>query len=316
MTRRPGGAGRAGRRDTVAGTFAPGDVVVALHAHPDDETLLTGGTLAALAAAGHRTVLVTATDGEAGLTGDATGDTTGGDLGSRRALELDAAAAALGVSRVVRLHHGDSGLRGDAPVPDRFADADVTAVARAVAAVLREERADVLLGYDAAGGYGHPDHRQVHRVARAAAALAGTPRLLEATVDRRRLRPALAALSALRPLLRHVLPVPDLPEVADGGWSDPGGIAVRLDVRAQVPAKQRALRAHASQATGGLRTVALLARIPSLPARWVLGTEWFCETGGPRGPVPPISSAGASTRGGMGPRGRVGAGSGVVARPR
>lgn len=153
---------------------------------------------------------------------------------------------------------GGGGDAGGPGAGERFCDADDAAMAHQVAAVLREERAEVLVGYDPAGGYGHPDYRQVHRVARAAAREAGTPRLLEVTVDRRPLRPVLALLALLRP----VLPVPDLSAVDHDGWTRSSQIDLRLDVRDQVPAKQRALRAHASQTSGGIRTVAVLAALP------------------------------------------------------
>src|SRR6195952_227274 len=84
--------------------------LVSFHAHPDDEALLTGGSLARAAAEGHRVVLVVATDGEGGLPSASTAS----DLGRRRAAELDAAAAALGCARVVRLGLPDSGWRGSA----------------------------------------------------------------------------------------------------------------------------------------------------------------------------------------------------------
>src|SRR5690348_4811164 len=173
--------------------------VVAFHAHPDDESLLTGGTLARAAAEGHRVVLVVATLGEAG---GAPGDTS---VGARRKAELHRAAEALGCARVAVLGFRDSGLHGDSPAaagdPPRFADVPVEQAAAGLIEVLRAERADVLTGYDARGGYGHPDHRHLHRVARFAAAAAGTPVLLEATVDRRRLGAALRLMRIAGPLL-------------------------------------------------------------------------------------------------------------------
>src|SRR4051794_38030220 len=80
--------------------------LVSFHAHPDDEALLTGGTLARAAAEGHRVVLVTATDGDAGL---ATPSGQGISLGQRRLAELQAAADALGCARIVHLGFLDSG---------------------------------------------------------------------------------------------------------------------------------------------------------------------------------------------------------------
>lgn len=245
--------------------------LVSLHAHPDDEVLLTGGTLARASAEGHRVVLVVATNGEAGLAADAH------DLASVRRAEVSAAAEVLGVARVVFLDYADSGLDGTAA--DAFCTQDVAEVAERVAAVLREEKADLLIGYDAAGGYGHPDHVQVHWVARMAAELAETPVLVEVTVDRRAL---VRAVGVLRKLGR-VLPMPRLPDMT-GAFSDPGAITHRVDVRAQVARKRAAMRAHASQLTGGPRTLRMLLLLPVPVRGWVLGREWYVEVGRPPGP--------------------------------
>ncbi|HTJ34596.1 MAG TPA: PIG-L family deacetylase [Dactylosporangium sp.] len=279
--------------------------LVAFHAHPDDETLLTGGTLARAAAEGHRVVLVTATLGESGLSAGPTGAL----LGERRHRELLAAATALGCARVETLGYLDSGLvapvhgeishsgvpggwsadawptdtAGDGPAGGtRFADASVDEAAARLAAILREERADVLTGYDPRGGYGHPDHVQVHRVAAAAARLAGTPVLLEATVDRGALRPALAALRLAGRLL------PSLPlGGAATAFTARADITHVVDVRAYGPQKRAAMRAHASQGEGGgVRTLALLSRLPGPLFRAVAGREWFVEVGRQPGPKP------------------------------
>ena len=98
--------------------------LVALHAHPDDESLLTGGTLARAAAQGHRVVLVVATAGERGLAQEAAG------LGARRVAELERAAELLGVTRTVLLGYGDSGFREPAePPPGSLCAAAVEEVA-------------------------------------------------------------------------------------------------------------------------------------------------------------------------------------------
>src|SRR5262245_12124496 len=98
--------------------------VVALHAHPDDEALLTGGTLARAASEGHHVVLVTATAGGAGLT--STGIAAEGHLEDRRAAELRAAAATLGIRDVRLLGYDDSGMDGQAGRDGRaFARVDV-----------------------------------------------------------------------------------------------------------------------------------------------------------------------------------------------
>jgi LmbE family N-acetylglucosaminyl deacetylase len=244
--------------------------LVSFHAHPDDEALLTGGTLARAAAEGHRVVLVTATDGGAGLA--ASGFGHGEELAATRRAELDAAARALGVARTVRLGYADSGLDGTASGSTFLRAAPEVAAIR-LAEILTAERADVLTGYDAAGGYGHPDHVRVHEVARRAAELAAVPVLLEATVDRDALLRGLRLARLLRVLPSGV----DLSGFAHA-YTPHSELTHRVDVAAHLPAKLAALRAHASQATAddpGLRTVAALLRLPRPLARLVLGREWF-----------------------------------------
>ena len=150
---------------------------VVVHAHPDDEALLTAGSMAKAAAEGHRVVLVVATDGGAGLAA-AAAVAEGRTLAEVRLRELEESARRLGVARVVHLGFGDSGLDGlGAGLPAGvapFAQVTVDEAAARIASVLDEERADAVSVYDAAGGYGHPDHLQVHRAGSAAAALAGT----------------------------------------------------------------------------------------------------------------------------------------------
>jgi LmbE family N-acetylglucosaminyl deacetylase len=255
-----------GEKSSAAGVYT----LVALHAHPDDEALFTGGTIARLAAEGHRVVLVVATGGERGLTRPGARD-----LGATRRAELAAAAEALGAARVVELGYGDSGMSGPVPAASLCA-APVAEVAAAVAAVLAEESAHVLTTYDARGGYGHRDHVRVHEVGHAAAALAGTPVVLEATIAQESL------LRGVR-LLNRVGVRPGGMRAADlaVSYTPRAEITHEVDVRPWLAAKRAALRAHASQATGGadVRTVALLGRLPTPIARVVLGREWFVEAG-------------------------------------
>src|SRR5205085_2431887 len=130
--------------------------------------------------------LVLATDGGAGLAAEELRG--GGALGARRLQEARRSAEVLGVVRVEWLGYADSGS-GPQPEPDapgltRFCRAPLDEAAERLAAVLRTERADLLISYDANGGYGHRDHVRVHQVAARAAEIAGTPRVLEATVPR------------------------------------------------------------------------------------------------------------------------------------
>ncbi|MDO8107945.1 PIG-L family deacetylase [Isoptericola sp. b441] len=243
----------------------PRRTIVSFHAHPDDEALLTAGTLAALAAAGHRTVLVTATAGEQGLADPRLG--TGAELAERRARELADAARAMGCARHEILGYLDSGIDGAASGRDGFAHVDVEPAAERLAAVLRREEADVLTVYDPAGGYGHPDHLQVHRVGIRAARLAGTPLVLEATVDPR----VLLAGTPWFPLLPGGVRRRPGPE--------PDRTTLRVDVRAFVPAKRAAIAAHRSQLRPGLRTLRALLALPSPVFAAVLGREWFIHRG-------------------------------------
>jgi LmbE family N-acetylglucosaminyl deacetylase len=249
--------------------------VVSFHAHPDDEVLLTGGTLARIAAEGHRVVIVVATAGEAGLT--VTGHH---DLGDRRMAELRASADQLGCARVVCLGYADSGMTG--PATDLgFSTIDIDEAGHALAAILAEERADVLTTYDPVGGYGHRDHVHVHKVGARAAELAGTPVVLEATVDRAALQRALRLFGRLRRL------PPDFSaEGFDTAYSAPATLTHKVDVRRYCRPKRAAMAAHVSQGDAADRTLALCLRLPGPIFRLAFGREWFVEQG--RTPARPL----------------------------
>lgn len=256
--------------------------VVSFHAHPDDEVLICGGTLARAAAGGHRVVVVFATDGEAGLADAYHGAGRPAELGERRRAEARAACDTLGVSRVEFLGYPDSGS-GATPAAGTFAATDVSEAAGRLATLLREEAADVLTTYDVRGGYGHPDHRQVHRVGARAAELAGTAVVLQATVDR----------SWLWRLTRLAARIPGVPGYVGAsrlkdGFADPAEITHRVDVRRYAVQKRAALEAHRSQHGGGreVRTAALLLRLPRPVFRAALGREWFVQTGRAPGAAP------------------------------
>jgi LmbE family N-acetylglucosaminyl deacetylase len=269
VSRRPGRRLRAddSRRFTL----------LALHAHPDDEALLTGGTLAKAAAQGHRVVLVTATAGERGLAGDTDG--RGAQLAGIRTAELQASAAALGCARVVSLGYADSGLHPDPSDTDAFAHADVEAAAVRLASLLREEHVDVLTTYDRNGGYGHPDHVQVHVVGRRAAELAGTPVVLEATVSAPLLRAALTVLRLLGDALGSSAPLGHRQV-----FSPRSEITHRVRVHDQLTAKRAAMAAHASQLRGPQGQPRVLDRLLRLPPplfALAFGTEWYVQSNRP-----------------------------------
>jgi LmbE family N-acetylglucosaminyl deacetylase len=247
--------------------------VVAFHAHPDDEVVLTGGTLARAAAAGHRVVVVVATDGRVH-------DEDDGD----RLAELRTSAAILGVHRVECLGYADSGFGPqffpDPPERVRFGRADLDEAAGRLAEVLRDEKADLLLSYQLNGGYGHRDHIQVHHVGKRAAALAATPRVLEVTMPRE----LLARVGAVARLLR--LPEPYNREVLRTAYAPRSTITHNVNVFRFARQKRDALAAHRSQigSTGpAARMFAILLRLPPQVFGALFGREWFIDPNLPSG---------------------------------
>ncbi len=254
--------------------------IVFFHAHPDDESIATGGTMAKMAAAGHRVVLVVATRGEHGEVADGFLD-AGESLWQRRERETAASAKELGAARHEFLGYVDSGMI-DTPeneAPECFWRADVDEAAERLAAILREEQADVLTVYDANGNYGHPDHIQVHRVGIRAAELAGVEQVYESTVDRDYFRDLMKRASELG--------MPDLPDTDGVREEDeefsmgmPGDvITTRIDVREFLDVKRRSMQAHASQIA---ETSFFLSMPPeAFEATW--GTEFYIHRGAPAG---------------------------------
>jgi LmbE family N-acetylglucosaminyl deacetylase len=212
--------------------------IVYFHAHPDDESIATGGVMRKAAEAGHRTVLVIATDG--GLGEEPQGLLQPGEtLVQRRAAETAASAQILGVSRVEFLGYADSGMAGEPTneAANAFAAAPIDEAAQRLAAILQEENADVLTCYDPYGGYGHPDHIQVHRVGMRAGELAGTPRVYQATMNRDRLAEQMRAR-----------PDSGLPPEAATTWGTAAAdITAAVDVTPWQKFKRESMRAHASQ---------------------------------------------------------------------
>jgi len=200
------------------------------------------------------------------------------------------AAASLGCRDVRLLGYRDSGMDGRAAPPgEAFATADVEEAARRLAAILTETAADVLTVYDPAGGYGHPDHVQVHRVGIRAAQMSATPVVLEATVDRRPLVRILRAAGGTGILrLLGVNRVEWSPDRFLHAFADPGRITHKVNVRRFTGAKRRAMAAHVSQATAdsGVRTLAAFLRLPPSLFQRVFGHEWFVEQGRHPGPHP------------------------------
>jgi LmbE family N-acetylglucosaminyl deacetylase len=252
--------------------------LVAFHAHPDDESIATGGVLALAADAGHRVVLVVATRGELGTAGP--GDLPAGpELGARRTEETHQAAAILGVHRVEFLGYHDSGMAGSPTndAPGSFWSADVGEAAARVAAILDEEHADVLTTYDERGLYDHPDHIQVHHVGLRAAALAGTPRLYETTIDASYLRDLMDHADERLPPGGRPADLPDAPSLDLG--VDPSRITTTVDVSAVVDRKRAALAAHASQ----VDETSFFLAMPVEAFRTAFRYEWFIRRDAPPG---------------------------------
>ena len=249
--------------------------VVFFHAHPDDEAIFTGGTIARLSDAGHRVVVIVATGGELGLpspivAGPITSDKQG-PLARVRQHETERAAALLGVAAVHFLGYRDSGLAGD-PANEAAGSlwtADPADVAVPVAAILRREQAAALVVYDEFGIYGHPDHLQVHRAGLLAAAGAGTPTVYEATVDREYLHfvethlVEEAILAGDLGLARSNIGVPSVM------------VTTTISVSAVLDRKRAAMGAHASQIPE--TTSALQIGMEQFAA--VYGWEWFVRRG-------------------------------------
>lgn len=258
--------------------------LVAFHAHPDDESLSMGGTLARAAAEGHRTVLVVATGGEHGQApGDLAADET---LADRRRRETEAACEALGVSRLAWLGYEDSGMTGWSQNANRgaFVNADRDEAAARLSAFLDEERPEVFTTYDWHGNYGHPDHLQVHKVGHLAAARSGVEGIYEVTMNRDWFRSLVSmARDAGVPATEGFADF-DADAPADDGnpMGEPeSAISHRVDVAAWCGAKLRAIACHASQVTD----VSYFTQMPDDIFRLAFGVEWFIrrgETGPPR----------------------------------
>jgi len=271
--------------------------LVAVHAHPDDESITMGGTLAAAVASGVRVTLVTCTLGEEGevIGDDAAGlVATGADqLGGFRWWELHHACEQLRITDR-RLLGGagayrDSGMAGmpSADHPRAFVRAAPGAPGheRAVTDlldVLDEVRPDVVVGYDADGGYGHPDHVTAHQVMREAARRAGVPRVLAVVRPRAVFAAAVARLDVPDGLLA--------PKDGDLAFEvDDATVDVAVPVGWWAPVRQAALAAHATQ----VRVLDGGFALSNLIAQPVLDVEYFRLLDGV--PVPRAVDGGPAT---------------------
>ncbi|MFD9963582.1 PIG-L family deacetylase [Amycolatopsis sp. NPDC058986] len=247
--------------------------LVTFHAHPDDECIVTGGVMRKASEEGHRVVLVVATRGEVGEVPEGF-LAEGEQLWERRVRETHAAAEVLGVKRVEFLGYRDSGMMGEPSNEHEgsFWTAPVEEAAERLAAILREEEADVLTVYDDNGGYGHPDHIQVHRVGMRAAELAGTPRVYEATNNADHMRKGIEAA-----IEQGLIPKEALPDVSEeDSFGKPEAVITgAVDVTAYLDAKRAAMRAHASQ----IPEESFFLAMPDEGFAHAFGTEWFIRAG-------------------------------------
>ncbi|MGY1497789.1 N-acetyl-1-D-myo-inositol-2-amino-2-deoxy-alpha-D-glucopyranoside deacetylase [Streptomyces sp. QTS52] len=237
-------------------TELPARRLLLVHAHPDDESINNGATMARYAAEGARVTLVTCTLGERGeVIPPELAHLTGVALGEHRLRELDAAMRALGVADHRLLggagRYGDSGMMGlpDNDDPGCFWQADVDEAAGYLVEVILDVRPQVVVTYDPDGGYGHPDHIQAHRVAMRAVELAAEAGWSVPRVYWNRVPRPVAEEGFAR--LREALP--GLPFAKAGVIDDVPGVVDEERITtvvcgtAYAAAKAAAMRAHATQ---------------------------------------------------------------------
>ena len=226
-----------------------------VHAHPDDETINNGSTMAMYAALGAQVTLVTCTRGEEGevlvpdlahLAAHATDS-----LGDHRVEELADAMKALGISdhRFLgegRIKYRDSGMMGTEPNkrPDVFWQADLEVAADDLVAIIEEVKPHVLITYDEIGGYGHPDHIQAHRVAMRAAEKASwdIQKIYWNVMPKSVIQEGIDAMKKIGSDFMGAENAEDLPFAKDDSF-----VHAMVDGNAYVEKKMDAMRAHATQ---------------------------------------------------------------------
>ncbi|MBW5422871.1 hypothetical protein GKQ77_15075 [Streptomyces sp. BG9H] len=242
--------------------------LLAVFAHPDDESLAAGGVLARHAAAGARTAVVTATWAE----------------GTRRAEELAEAVRILGAGEPRLLGFADARVPESAPGEARLCDAPLDEAVRRLVAHIREVRPEIVVTHDAYGGLtGHPDHVHTHRVTVLAARAAGLEQLYPqagAAWQPRALYLAThphSAVAALREVVggriaeRSVTAAHSVPEA----YSVPDEqVTATVDVGPWLDQKTAAILAHRSEVARGAAP-GLIAGLPPTARERLLSTEWY-----------------------------------------
>ena len=261
--------------------------LMAVHAHPDDEASSTGGVLATYGEQGIRTVVVTCTNGEFG---DAPGGVKPGQDGHEeeavaqlRLAELREACKILGVTDLEPLGYHDSGM-ADWDYKDRptaFCNVPLAEVAARLGALMERYRPQVVVTYDAAGAYQHPDHVHAARAAAAAAAGTGIPAKVYFTAMRG------SDWQKVWQALREAgVEVPDRrradPEIMRQMAETEQRITTTIDIRPVLARKRDALLAHASQIGDSW-----FSKIPPDIAEAAFGRESFIRASDSTGsPVP------------------------------
>ena len=229
--------------------------VLLVHAHPDDETINNGSTMAMYAALGAKVTLVTCTRGEEGevlvpeLAHYAAHETD--QLGDHRVTELADAMKALGIKDHRFLGEGfikyrDSGMMGTEPNnrPDVFWNANFEEAADHLVRVIEEVKPHVLITYDEFGGYGHPDHIQAHRVAMRAAekSLWNVPKIYWNVMPKSVIQEGIDAMKKIGSDFMGAESADDLPFAKDDSF-----VHAMIDGNQYVEQKMDAMRAHATQ---------------------------------------------------------------------
>ena len=225
--------------------------ILLVHAHPDDETINNGATMALYADRGASVTLVTCTRGEEGeilVPGlSHLASEQGDQLGAHREIELEAAMKALGVKDHRFLaNYRDSGMMG-MPAnerPDVFWQADVDQAAALLVEIIEEVRPHILITYDEIGGYGHPDHIQAHRVAMRASELSTwqIEKIYWNTMPKSVIASGIAAMKEIGSDFFGTDNVDDIPFAKDDSF-----VTTLIDGNDYVDKKMLAMKAHETQ---------------------------------------------------------------------
>ena len=229
--------------------------ILLVHAHPDDETINNGATMALYAALGAQITLVTCTRGEEGevLTPELThlASSQSDALGEHREIELANAMKALGVTDFRFLAEGegkyrDSGMMGTEPNnrPDVFWQADFEEASDYLVKVIDEVKPHILITYDEIGGYGHPDHIQAHRIAMRASEKSKwqIQKIYWNTMPKSVLAESMAKMKELGSDFFGADNVDDLPFAKEDSF-----VTTLIDANSYVDAKMEAMKAHHTQ---------------------------------------------------------------------